>query len=126
MATTQEVLTKAHELGKLLAEHDAARKLGDAVSALQDNTEAQRALNDFNRFVQTIAEKQANNQPIEVEEKRKLESLQNAVIRNRLLSKLQMAQMDYADLMRKVDEAIAGEGGVDPGDAPMPASGLVM
>jgi cell fate (sporulation/competence/biofilm development) regulator YlbF (YheA/YmcA/DUF963 family) len=116
--TTQDVLNKAHELGDLIAQHPAAKKMEDILKRLQDDTDAQRAMNDYNRHLQALSEKEAAGKPIEVEDKRKLEALQNAVIRNPILRDFQVGQMDYLDLMRKVDEAI--QGGPDP--APTPGS----
>lgn len=106
MATTHEILAAARELGKLIATHDAARRFEEVARQLQADTEAQRALNDFNRFMQKIAEKEAAGQPIEVADKRQLEALQNKVVRMGVLQKFQIAQMDYLDLMRQVDDAI--------------------
>ncbi len=109
MATTQEILDSATELGKKIASHDSARKLEDAMSRLRDDVEAQRLLTDYQRHLQTLGEKESRQQPIEVEDKRKLEDLQGKVIRNTILRDLQMAQMDHLDLMRRVDEAMTGD-----------------
>ncbi len=109
MATTQEVLDAATKLGNLIADHDAAKKFADTVGKIQADTEAQRLLNDFNRQANAIAEKEANHQPIEPEDKQKLEKLQQDVFTNPLLRDFQVAQMDYMDLMRKVDQQISGQ-----------------
>ncbi len=115
MSTTQDILDAARKLGEMISQHDAAQKLESALTKLQDDQDAQKALNDYNRCLQTIAEKEAAGQPIEVEDKRQLESLQAEVIRSPVLRDFQVAQMDYVDLMRKVDEAMAG-----PRDAASP------
>jgi len=127
MSETREVVAKARELGALIAEHEAARQVEAVARELEADTEAQRLLTDYRRHLTTIAEKQQNQQPIEPEEKKRLEEAQAAVIRHPLLRKLQTAQMDYADLMRQVNEAITGEGTPEAGeggaavlDAPMP------
>jgi cell fate (sporulation/competence/biofilm development) regulator YlbF (YheA/YmcA/DUF963 family) len=124
MATTQEILSAAREVGKLIASHDTARKLEAAMQKLQGDTEAQRALNDYNRHLQKLGEKEQSGKPIEVAEKQQLEKLQTTVIRNPVLRNFQMAQMDYLDLMRKVDEAMAGQpeqaAGGGPGIAQAP------
>jgi len=110
MPSTQDILTRARELGGMIAEHDTAKKLAAAVERLQKDTDAQRAVHDLNRHYQAVAEKQAAGKPIEVEDKRKLESLQLAVAKNAVLRDLQVLQMDYVDLLRQVDDAIQGEG----------------
>lgn len=109
MATTSEILNAARDLGKLIRTHDAAAKFEKTVEALQKDVEAQRVLSDYNRHLNSLAEKEAHGRAIEVEDKRKLEQLQQKVIMNPLLQKFQMAQMDYLDLMRKVDEAMTGD-----------------
>ncbi len=110
MANMQEILKAAGDLGKLIAEHASARKFEETVRKLQADVEAQRVLNDYNRHMSKVAEKEASGKPIEVEDKRQLEKLQAAMVRNPLLREFQVAQMDYLDLMRKVDEAMAGSG----------------
>ena len=120
MASRQDILDTARKLGEMIAETDAAQKMEDAVKKLQEDTQAQRALNDYTRHLQTLAEKEQQGQPIEVSDKKKLQELQTVMIRNPLLRELQVAQMDYVDLMREVDEAISPPGA----DLPGPASGM--
>ena len=71
--------------------------------------EAQRLFNDYHRHLAKMGEKEAKGQPIEVEDKRQLERLQDGMSRSALLRDLQIGQMDYLDLMRQVDEAISGQ-----------------
>lgn len=118
MATTQEILKAATDLGKLIASHDAAVKFEESVRKLQADVEAQRVLNDYNRFMNKLGEKEMQGQPIEVEEKKQLEKLQQSVVRNSVLRTFQMAQMDYLDLMRRVDDAMSGGGPEGPALAP--------
>lgn len=113
MPSTEEIMSKARELGGMIAEHETAKKLAETIEQLQADTDAQRAVHDLNRHYQALSEKQAAGKPIEVEDKRKLEKLQLAVAKNPLLGRLQMLQMDYVDLLRKVDDAIQGESGGD-------------
>jgi len=118
MATTQEILSAAEALGKLIAQHSAAKKFEDTVKKLQGDVEAQRVLNDYNRHLQKLGEKEASGKAIEVADKQHLEKLQQGVIRNPTLRDFQVAQMDYLDLMRRVDEAMQGG---SPAEAAMPA-----
>ncbi|MEO0514590.1 MAG: YlbF family regulator [Planctomycetota bacterium] len=110
MSDQQAILDAAATLGQLIAEYPATQKLEGLVKQLEADTDAQRLMNDLNRHNQTLAEKQAKGEPIEVDDKRKLQELQQAVGVNPILRDLQMAQMDYVDLMRKVDERIGGVG----------------
>lgn len=125
MPSTQDILDAAKKLGNLISEHDVAKKVESAAKRLDDDRDAQRALTDYNRHLQALSEKEQKGQPIEVEDKHKLQSLQNAVIRNPLLREFQTAQMDYVDLLRKVDEAMTGEA-PGPAAAAAPGSPIVQ
>lgn len=109
MATTQEILSAASDLGKLISSHESAKKIESVAERLQNDLDAQRILNDYNRHMKTLSEKEANGSPIEVDDKRQLEGFHQQVIQNPILRDLQIAQMDYLDLMRKVDEALRGQ-----------------
>jgi len=124
MPSTQEILDAAKKVGQMVAEHDATKKLESALKALESDTDAQRAIADFNRHLQTLAQKEQSGKPIEVQDKQKLESLQQAVVMNINLRNFQTAQMDYVDLLRKIDDAITSQssdalaaiGGAAPGN----------
>jgi cell fate (sporulation/competence/biofilm development) regulator YlbF (YheA/YmcA/DUF963 family) len=109
MATKQEIIDAATKLGKLIAENTVGQKLDSAIKKLEDDMDAQRAMNDYQRFIQTLSEKEATGKPIEVAEKQKLQTLQNAVVHNLTLQQFQIAQMDYLDLMREVDQVISAQ-----------------
>jgi cell fate (sporulation/competence/biofilm development) regulator YlbF (YheA/YmcA/DUF963 family) len=122
MATTQEILDAAKKIGKLIAEHSAAKKLDELMQKLQSDREAQRALTDYNRHMQMVSEKQATGRPVEVEDKRKLEQFQTALAMNGLLRDLQAAQIEYLELMRQVDDSI-DNAAPTPGAGAPPAGG---
>jgi len=107
MASTDQIIQAASELGKLIATHETGRKFADTVRKLEADVEAQRILNDYNRHLMSLAQKEQAGQPIEVEDKHKVEQLQSAMAQNALLREFQMVQMDYLDLMRRVEEAMA-------------------
>jgi len=136
MPTTEEILTAAEKVGRMVADHAATQKLESALKALEKDPDAQQSVQAFNQHLQALAQKEASGKPIEVEDKRKLETLQQAVVTNIHLRNFQLAQMDYVDLLRKIDEKIggsahdalptAGGGGAAAGGAPMgtPGAGL--
>ena len=107
----QDILDQATKLGELLAEHESVQKLESATKAFEADPASRQAMTDYQHFAQTLQQKAQQGSPIEVEDKRKLDSLQQAVITNPLLANMQRAEMDYVDLLRKVDSAIIGAGG---------------
>lgn len=130
MPTTEEILQAAEKVGQMVADHDATQKLESALKALEKDPDAQQSVQAFNTHLQALAQKEASGQPIEVADKRQLESLQQAVVTNIHLRNFQQAQMDYVDLLRKIDEKIGGQanealpgGGASGGGAPMGAPG---
>ena len=109
MAAEEELVKAAAALGKQLSDNPKVDRLEKAVKKLREDTEAQRALNDLNRHLQLVTEKEVSGRPIEVEDKQKLQSLQTAVVHNLVLKEFQLAQMDYVDLVRKLDDAMYGK-----------------
>jgi uncharacterized tellurite resistance protein B-like protein len=57
----------------------------------------------------TIAEKERSQEPVEVEEKRELERLHQAVVANETVKAFMRAQADYAELMKRMNDAIYGQ-----------------
>ncbi len=104
--TDSDILAAAADLGRRIASHPAAveyRRCRDAIDADQ---QTQRLLADYQRAVETIEDKQQKQQPIEVDDKRRVRELQEAVILNPALRALQAAEMNYLDLMRKVSQTL--------------------
>lgn len=123
MASTEDVLEQAEKLGELIAEHDVSKSMESAIKALQTDTASQRALTDLNRHAASLEEKAAQGKPIEVADKQKFEQLQQAVAMSPLLANFQRAQMDYADLLKQVDDAITGRPAGEPAGAGTPGGG---
>lgn len=109
MSTTEQIVKAAHELGKLIQEHPSMARVAETGAKLQKDTDTLRLLTDLNRLSAKIAEKEMTGKPIEAAEKQQLAQLQGQAARNELLRQYQLAQMDYMDLMRIVDQVIAGE-----------------
>ena len=139
MPSTDDVLKAARELGDLVSETDVAEKYRASIARLDKDTDAQRAVADLNRFIMSLAQKQQAGQPIEVAEKQQLETLQTAVVMHPTLRSFQQAQVDFVDLLRKVDEAIqeanelpepdmapGGDAGAGAATGPMPGGAGVI
>ncbi len=131
MATTEELIAKAAELGKLIAAHESAKGLVAATAKLKSDPSATQAVQKFNQLLQTLGMKEQAGLPIEVAEKRQLEELQQTVATNLSLRSFQAAQVAYVELMRQVDEALTSAGpdplAVPGGESPKaPAAGKLV
>jgi len=119
MTDTSPILAAASSLGRMISEHPAMKKYRQVLAAVRGDTQAQHLLADYSRQMDVISEKESQGQPIDVEDKRRLSDLQGRVAMHPILRDMQMAQMDYVDLMRKVDEAMASGGeGLDQPASP--------
>ena len=95
---TQQIMDEAEKLGRLVAQHPAIDNYRKAQRAIAEDPEASRSLAEFDR---------------------QLESLQSRIVSNIKVKALNMAQVEFMDLLRKVTqtvqkpltEAAAGYGG---------------
>ena len=101
-----KILDEARRLGDLIREHPSYQRLREADAAVRDDAEATKALEAYNEAATTVQQKEQMGQPVEVEEKRTLETRRDAVVASDTIKAFSQAQADYADLMRRMNEAI--------------------
>jgi len=102
----EEILRRAEELGRAIREHVRYKRLMEADARVRGDASAAEALKAYNGAVMKIAEKEQKRQPIEAEEKRAVERLRGAVVANEAIKAFMQAQADYAELMKKMNDAI--------------------
>lgn len=114
---TQQILAEADKLGRLVAQHPAIGKYRDAQKAATSDPDAGRLLNEFNRQLETLARQEASGMPLTDAQRNGLESLQAQIASHLRIKALYVAQVEYVDLLRRVNQAIqrhvaeaAGEG----------------
>jgi len=101
-----EILEQARRLGERIREHPSYKRLRETDARVREDKDAAEALNAYNKAATDIQAKERKGQPIEVEEKRNLEALRDAVVSSETIKAFSQAQADYADLMRRMNEAI--------------------
>lgn len=102
----EELLTKATELGRQIAEHGRVKAVAAARKSIADNKEAQELLNRHAEAVEKIAKLRQQQKPIEPEDKRTLAETEAAMAAHPLFKELLRTQADYIDLMNQVNRAI--------------------
>jgi len=105
----EQVMELAQSLGKAIAASSQAQKLVDARKQLSAQPQVEQLLKDFQQQSEKIARLEKEQKPIEVEDKHKLEELSSKLVSNDLFKKFTAAQVDYVDLMRKVNDALRKE-----------------
>jgi cell fate (sporulation/competence/biofilm development) regulator YlbF (YheA/YmcA/DUF963 family) len=101
-----EIIDLATKLGKAIAESPQAAALKQSRKALEDQPEMVKLLQEYNQQAQKIGQLEEQNKVIEVDDKRKLQELHEKLVASDVFKKMQMAQMEYVDLMRKVSMGI--------------------
>jgi len=117
-----DILEQARRLGDLIRQHPRYRRLREADARVRADKAATDALEAYNKAAVAIQQKESRGEPVEVEEKRNLERLRDTVASNEAVKAFSMAQADYAEMMRRMNETIfravasADAGGDEGGD----------
>lgn len=101
-----DIIAKAHELGKLIGANERTRAFVTAAKAAAEDTAAQEVMRQYHQQAEALQRLQMEGKPIEPDMKRKLADGQLAVASNARLKELSRLQADYLELMNKVNDAI--------------------
>jgi cell fate (sporulation/competence/biofilm development) regulator YlbF (YheA/YmcA/DUF963 family) len=102
---TRQIMDAAEALGKLLAQHPAVEKYKQAQRAVADDAEAARLLAEFDRQIETLARQEQSGAPVTDAQRMQVETLQSRIVSHIKIKALNMAQVDFVDLLRKVSQA---------------------
>ena len=103
---TQQILDEAQKLGDLLKQHPAVARYRDAQRSVADDPEAGRLLSEFDRTLATLDRQEQQGMPVTDAQRQQLESLQTRIISHLKIKNLNLAQVDFVDLLRKVNQTI--------------------
>lgn len=104
----EEILELARKLGAALYNDSRFRALREAENRVAADPEARRLLEEFQAQSRKIMELEARQAPIEPEDKRRLRELHDKVAAHPLIKELTKARVEYAALMKQLNEAIFG------------------
>ena len=102
----EAIVELARRLGKAIADSPASAALHAARKAVTEHPEAGRLFKEFQDQSLKIAKLESEEKPVEVDDKHKLRDLHEKLIATEEFKKYTAAQVEYADLMRQVSEAI--------------------
>jgi cell fate (sporulation/competence/biofilm development) regulator YlbF (YheA/YmcA/DUF963 family) len=103
---TPDILAEADKLGNLVAQHPAVAKYKQAQRSVAEDPDASRLLTEFDRTLETLGRQEQSGMPVTDAQRQKLESLQSQIMSHIKMKALNMAQVDFVDLLRKVNQAI--------------------
>ena len=101
-----EIVELAERLGKAIASSAQAGNLRAARKAMDAQPAIAGALNDYQAQAEKVAKLREENKPIEIDDKHRLQELQDKLLAQEVFKKFTAAQVEYVDLMRKVNQAI--------------------
>src|SRR5690348_11559217 len=123
---TQQIMDEAAKLGDLVAQHPAVSRYKDARKAVEQDPDANRLMADFDRQIESLARQQQAGMPVTDAQQQQLESLQSRIVSHLKIKALNLAQVEFIDLLRRITQTIQRqlnlqEGGA--GAAPQGAAG---
>jgi cell fate (sporulation/competence/biofilm development) regulator YlbF (YheA/YmcA/DUF963 family) len=108
-ADTTQILTEADKLGQLVAQHPAIERYKQAQKAVSDDPDANRAMADFERQYETLMRQEQSGMPVTDAQRQQLEAVQSRIVSNIKVKALNMAHVEFIDLLRKVNQATLGK-----------------
>lgn len=122
-ADLSEIIAAAEKLGQLVAAHPAIAKYKDAQKAVASDSEASKMMTEFGTTLETLARQEQSGMPMSDAQRQKLELLQMNIASNLKIKALNIAEVDFTDLLRKVSQAwqrpVAGPGAAAAGGSPL-------
>jgi cell fate (sporulation/competence/biofilm development) regulator YlbF (YheA/YmcA/DUF963 family) len=101
---TQQILDMAEKLGELIAQHPAVARFKQAQKSLADDPEASRLLADFEKSIESLARQEQSGLPVSDAQQQTLQASQARVASNLRIKALNLAQLEFVDLLRKVGQ----------------------
>jgi cell fate (sporulation/competence/biofilm development) regulator YlbF (YheA/YmcA/DUF963 family) len=108
-ADMTQILADADKLGQLVAQHPAVERYKQAQKAVADDAEANRAMADFEQQLEKLARQEQSGMPVTDAQRQQLEAVQSRIVSNIKVKALNMANVEFVDLLRKVNQAIQGK-----------------
>ena len=103
---TQQIMDEAEKLGRLVAQHPAIENYRKAQRAIAEDSEASRSLAEFDRQLESLARQEQSGMGITDAQRQQLESLQSRIVSNIKVKALNIAQVEFMDLLRKVTQTV--------------------
>jgi cell fate (sporulation/competence/biofilm development) regulator YlbF (YheA/YmcA/DUF963 family) len=102
---TSEILAAAEKLGQLVAQHPAVAKYKDAQKSVGSDPDASRLMADFGQQLEKLMRQEQSGMTVTDAQRQQLESLQSRIASNIKVKALNMAEVDFTDLLRKVSQS---------------------
>ena len=102
----ERLIELAQQLGKRIAEHERTVLLKQAQKEVNDDADAVKIVQDYQKQADKIHQLEREQKPIEVADKHKLSDLETQISTHPKLAQLTKRQVDFVEMMQKVKAAI--------------------
>jgi len=102
----EQILEAAEKLGQLVAQHPAVEKYKQAQKSVADDPDASRLVAEFDRQLQRLAQQEHSGMPVTDAQRQQLESLQTRIVSHIKIKALNLANVEFVDLLRRVNQTI--------------------
>jgi cell fate (sporulation/competence/biofilm development) regulator YlbF (YheA/YmcA/DUF963 family) len=103
---TQQIMDAAEKLSQMLTDHPAVARYKGAQKAVAEDAEASRLLAEFDQQIEKLARQEQTGMPITDAQRQQLESLQSRIVSHLKIKNLNLAQVEFIDLLRKINQTI--------------------
>jgi cell fate (sporulation/competence/biofilm development) regulator YlbF (YheA/YmcA/DUF963 family) len=118
-APATDLFEAAAKLGDLIAAHPAVARYKDAQKSVSADPEAGRLLGEYEKEMMALVRQEQQGMPISDAQQQKLVALQGRISSNIRIKALNLAEMDFYDMLRKVNQTMLRQvGGVSAAGAP--------
>ena len=121
---TQQIMDEAAKLGQLVSQHPAIARYKEARRAVDQDAEASRMLAELDRQIENLTRQSQAGMPPTDAQQQQLEALQGRIVSHIKIKALNLAQVEFVDILRKVSQTIQRQVADNPaGSAPAAGGG---
>ncbi|MGA2498343.1 MAG: YlbF family regulator [Tepidisphaeraceae bacterium] len=103
---TNQIMEMAEKLGQLVGQHPAVEKYRQAQKSLADDADANRLVNTFNRQLMQLAQQEESGMPVTDAQRMQLEGLQSQLASHLKVKAMNLAQVEFVNVMRQISDTI--------------------
>ncbi len=101
---TQTILDAADKLGDMLKDHPAVVKYKATQKSITEDADASRLLREFDRQLEALGRQEQTGMPVTDAQQQQLQALQTQIMSHIKIKAMNLAQVEFVDLLRKVSQ----------------------
>jgi cell fate (sporulation/competence/biofilm development) regulator YlbF (YheA/YmcA/DUF963 family) len=98
------ILSAAEKLGALVADHPVIARYKEAQKSVTQDAEASRLMGEFGKVIEALARQEQTGSPITDAQRQQLEALQTRIASNLKVKAMNLAEVEFTDLLRRVSQ----------------------